>query len=116
MKRIISNIHIKFRVKSPLGDLGAMMKVFLGISIIVILFSNVNIKAEPLRREYDEISVFLNVYRMGGSEVPAVIRGNEVYLPVVDVFNLLRIKADFTQGLDSVKGFFIDQKNNYIID
>src|SRR5665647_172659 len=66
--------------------------------------------------EYDEISVFLNVQKVGGADIPAVIRDETVYLPIVDIFSFLKIKNDPSAQLDSVNGFFINQEATYVID
>ena len=66
--------------------------------------------------EYDEISVFFNVPRIGGADLPAIIRDEVLYLPVTDVFDFLKIKNTFSPGFDSITGFFINQKASYLID
>jgi len=66
--------------------------------------------------EYDEILVFLNVQKVGGADIPAVIRDETVYLPIVDIFSFLKIKNDPSAQLDSVTGFFINQEAKYVID
>ncbi len=66
--------------------------------------------------DYDEISVFLNIQKVGGVEISAVIRDETVYLPVVDIFNFLKIKNNPSAQLDSVSGFFITQEATYLID
>lgn len=68
------------------------------------------------QNEYDEISVFLNVQKVGGAEISAVIRDEKVYLPVVDIFSFLKIKNNPSAQLDSVSGFFINQQATYSID
>jgi len=66
--------------------------------------------------EYDEISVFLNIQKVGGIDIPAVIKDETVYLPVVDIFSFLKIKNNPSAQLDSVSGFFINQQATYLID
>lgn len=66
--------------------------------------------------EYDEIVVFFNVPRVGGADIPAVIRDETLYLSVTDVFDFLRIKNTSTTGFDSITGFFINQQAVYLID
>ncbi len=65
---------------------------------------------------YDEISVFLNVPNVGSGEIDAVIKGNEVYLPVTDLFDFLKIRNIPSPGLETITGFFIDQEASYSID
>ena len=65
---------------------------------------------------YDEISITLSVPRIGSWEMPALIKGQSVYLPVKDLFEILQIKNAASANGDSVKGFFINQKANYLFD
>jgi len=66
--------------------------------------------------EYDEISVFLDVPRLGGVEIDAVIKGEKIYLPVTDLFDFLKIRNTPSPGLDAITGFFITQEAAYRID
>ncbi len=65
---------------------------------------------------YDEISVFLDIPKVGGLEIPVVIKKDEVYLPITDLFNFLKIKIVPSAGLDSVSGFFINPQAVFLID
>ncbi|HKK41080.1 MAG TPA: SPOR domain-containing protein [Bacteroidales bacterium] len=65
--------------------------------------------------EYDEISIFVNIPLVGGTEMPAVIKGQELYLPVTDLFDFLKIRNTPAAGLTSVSGFFINQDAKYNI-
>ncbi len=66
--------------------------------------------------QYDEISVSLNIQRFGGTEIPAVIADETVYLPVVDIFSFLKIKINPSAQLDSITGSFINPDAIYTID
>lgn len=66
--------------------------------------------------EYDEISVFFNVPRIGSTDLPAVIRDEVLYLPVTDLFDFLKIRNVSSAGFDSINGFFINQQAGYLID
>ena len=65
---------------------------------------------------YGEISVFLNVPNVGSGEIDAVIKGSEVYLPVTDLFDFLKIRNIPSPGLETITGFFINQETIYSID
>jgi hypothetical protein len=65
--------------------------------------------------EYDEIAVFFNVPKVGGADIPALIRDEKLYLSVTDVFGFLKIKNTATPGFDSISGFFISQQAAYFI-
>lgn len=66
--------------------------------------------------EYEEISVFLNIQKVGGADIPAVIVDETVYLPVADIFTFLKIKNTQSAQMDSIDGFFINQSATYLID
>ncbi len=65
---------------------------------------------------YDEVSVFFNVPRVGGADIPAVIKDEVLYLPVTDVFDFLKIKNTLSPGRDSITGFFLNPESSYLID
>lgn len=66
--------------------------------------------------EFDEIAVFLEIPGLGGSEIDALIKANELYLPVADLFNFLKIKNDPSPGLETITGFFVNPEAIYTID
>lgn len=92
------------------------MKYTLVAALLLFTLLSNKSYAEVAEPEYDEISVFLNVNLLGGGEIPAVIRGDEIYLPIIDLFNFLKIKANYSSGIDSISGFFVNQKNTYFIE
>jgi len=65
---------------------------------------------------YDEIALFLDVPDLGGRDIDVLIMGNEVFLPITDLFDFLMIKNIPTPGLDTISGFFINQDATYLID
>ena len=71
---------------------------------------------EPGGPGYDETSIFINVQRVGGMEMPGVIKNRVLYLPVTNVFDFLKIKNTPSIDLDSVTGYFIDASAVFCID
>jgi hypothetical protein len=65
---------------------------------------------------YDEVPVTLNVPRIGSLEIQAIIYGQQLYLPVKDLFDFLKIRNIVSPDFDLVQGFFIDPKDAYFID
>lgn len=86
------------------------------LSIAVLLFFHFGVlnsqEAEP---EYDEMLVFLEIPRVGGFEVPGVIKDEQLYLPVSDLFNLLKIKCVPSEDFEVITGFFISPEASYSI-
>jgi len=87
----------------------SVLLLFTGVGIPITCFA----QEEP---QYDEITVFFSVPRIGGSDIPAVVYNDLVFLPITDVFNFLKIKNTFTAGYDSISGFFIDEQAKFIVD
>jgi len=84
--------------------------------LILIFFSGqTKIFSQDLP-EYDEISVFLEIPGIGVSEIDALIKAEEIYLPVTDLFNFLRIKNDPSPDLETITGFFLNPEATYLID
>lgn len=66
--------------------------------------------------DYEEISLFLDVPGLGGGDIDVLIKGNEVYLPVIDLFDFLKIRNVYSKDMDTISGFFINQDATYSID
>jgi len=82
---------------------------------LLFVIPTVNTSAQE-KSEFDEISVFIEIPRVGGAEIEAVISGEELYLPVTDLFDFLKIRNIPSPGLDSISGFFINPQATYIIN
>ncbi len=67
-------------------------------------------------QDFEEILVTLHIQQLGTAEFPAIIRDEAVYLPVADLFDLLKIRNVPSRGYDSVSGFFITQDAVFLID
>lgn len=66
--------------------------------------------------EFEEISISLIVQGIGATEIPALIRDYEIYLPVNTVFDFLKIRNVVSPGMDLITGFFITPEADYAID
>ena len=65
--------------------------------------------------EFDELSVYFTIPRIGTIEVPAAIKDNEAFISVVDLFNYLKIKVDYLSGFSEVFGFIVSTENQFRI-
>ncbi len=83
------------------------------ITILVVLPNPCMAQGED---EYYEISVFVDINRLGGAEIPTVILGKTAYVSITDLFNLLKIKNIYSEGYDTVSGFFLQPEDKYIIE
>ena len=66
--------------------------------------------------DYDEVSVYLNVQQIDNIELTALVKDEKAYLPVVDIFNFLKIVNKISTARDSISGFFITEDATYVID
>jgi hypothetical protein len=64
---------------------------------------------------YEEISVFLSIPRIGGADISALIKEDEAYLSVNELFSLLKIKNTYSAGFDTISGFIQNEKTIYKI-
>ncbi len=80
--------------------------------VIIFLIPSVQLFAQD---EYIEISVYAEVPQLGGTDMAAVIKGTELYLPVTDLFDFLKIRNTPDRDLESVSGFFINPEATYTI-
>ena len=65
---------------------------------------------------YDEISLILNVQRVGSLEIPAIIFKQDAYLPVKEIFDFLKIKNSLSRDMDLISGYIINPETAFIID
>jgi hypothetical protein len=74
--------------------------------------SNFNLDGEY----FDEVSVTLHVPRVGSVELQAIIYREQLFLPIREFFDFLKIKNTVSPDFDLVEGFFIYEKEHYYID
>lgn len=65
--------------------------------------------------EFDEIPVFLIIQGVGGFEMNVIYMNDRIYVPVADFFQVLKINRIESRYYDSISGFFLHEKNNYLI-
>jgi len=82
---------------------------------LIIFFINGKLLSQDLP-EYDEISVYAEIPGVGGTEIDALIKSEELYLPVTNLFDFLKIKNVPSPGLEDISGFFINPAATYLID
>lgn len=65
--------------------------------------------------EFDEIPVFLNMQGLGGWEINALIKNEDLYLPVTELFDFLKIRNVPSADRETITGFFINPDAEYKI-
>jgi len=93
-------------------------RVYSGILLLFLLslFGNGKSAFAQEEPEYDEIAVFLMIQGVGGFEMDAVYKQDEVYIPVADLFGFLKINHLSSRNYDSVSGFFLREQDRYLIN
>jgi hypothetical protein len=83
--------------------------------MLLSVFMNGPVHAQE-QAEFDEFLIFLDIQRIGSTEIPAVIYQDQAYLPVTDIFSFLKIRVVWSQDFDTISGFFISQEAPYSIE
>ncbi|WP_324719100.1 hypothetical protein [Salinimicrobium sp. HB62] len=92
-----------------------LLQKFQKISLLCILLLLCTVGfAQENFPEYDELNVELSIPRLGTFEVPVAIKGEDAFLSVTSIFDLLKIKHE-AEG-DLLQGFIIHPDSTYTID
>ena len=96
-------------------QLAADVIVQYALTTIIAFLISVTAFSQGLE-EAEEIPVTLQVQHVGSIELTAVISGEEIYLPLTDVFNFLQLRNIPSVTLDSISGFFIHPNSVFLFD
>ncbi len=97
---------------------GRMQSILISKATVFILLSFLVLPARisaQIISDYDEIMIYLDIPRVGGTEITAVIKEQNLYLPVTELFDFLKIKNTPDPDLAYVSGFFINPEATYLI-
>ena len=83
---------------------------------LIILSAGLPFSANAQQHDCDEVLVLLQVKHIGGTELPSIICGEEVYLSVPEVFDFLQIKNTTNANYSIIEGFFTQPNNAFKID
>lgn len=88
-------------------------RFWLAFAVVLIGLAKGNAQDFP---QYDEIMVEMNVPELGEFDVSIAIKGEEAYLSVAEVFDILGIKQESDPGTRIISGFLLHPDNNFVID
>lgn len=71
-------------------------------------------KAQESFPDYDELNVEINIPNLGVYEIPVAIKGQDAFIPVQELFQMLKIKAEETEN--GLEGFIIHPDSSYTIN
>ena len=83
--------------------------------VLTLLVLSIGAKSQS-EDTYDEISVVLNVQRIGSTEIPVIIHNQDAYLPIKDIFDFLKIKNTMSPDFDLFTGFFITPQAKFSVN
>jgi hypothetical protein len=95
------------------GDGKVLSRIF-NVLLLVFFFIPVAVDAQLVA--YDEVSITLDVPRIGNTEVSALVTDQEIFLSVKDVFDKLKINTSFQTSYDSLEGYIVNPKDVFLID
>jgi hypothetical protein len=85
-------------------------------NLLLLAFLLIPVAVDAQQSGYDEVSITLNIPRIGNWEVSALITGETLFLPVKDVFDDLKIKNSFNTSFDSLQGYIAHSRDVFLID
>jgi hypothetical protein len=101
------------RIKGSVAFRPEIYRLLIVLFLLLLCHHNLRAQDEP---PYDEVSVYIKVAGTGGGEIEAAIKNEELYLPVIGLFDFLKIRNVPSEDLDLITGFFISPEAEYIID
>jgi hypothetical protein len=77
-------------------------------------FFSLSAKNHP-NSDFDEILIYVQLSKLGGTEIPSAIRDQILFLSVTDLFGFLKIKSEWKRE-DGIEGYILHQDDTYYID
>ncbi|MDT0676949.1 hypothetical protein [Autumnicola musiva] len=95
-------------------ELKTKKRTALILMLLFLLLNIPNLKAQEVFPEYDELTVEINIAKMGVIEIPITIKEQEAFLPVRQLFDYLKVKNEIRNG--KISGFIIHPDSTYQIN
>lgn len=86
--------------------------IVLGMAILLPSLA----QARPADASFEEVPVEIVVERQGATVIPALIKGDSLFLPIFEIFDYIGIKSEPSSDRQSISGFFIHENTRYTID
>ena len=102
------------------------LAIFLFFALCFQLISALNLTAQNnqhfFEEEYEDFPIVLRVENLGNYNLEAIYYRDELYLPVISLFQKLKIYITHTPSMDTISGyvesgenaFFLDTKNGHL--
>lgn len=91
------------------------LRRFLMFALLMLFFQNTAISQDA---EYEEIPIAVRVQGVGGTDMNPLYdyESGKLFLPIIDIFQFLRLKVEPSSTLDTLTGFMVDESKQYLID
>jgi hypothetical protein len=86
------------------------------IFLLLLLLISLKSLSQDTQQDYEEIGMQVNIQTVGNIDAAGMINGRKAYLSINELFTYLKIKNVPTPSFDSVSGFFLSTKAQYVID
>ncbi len=95
-----------------------MNKLAVRTILFLLLVQPLGAISQQAEQEYDEIAVYMRIQGVGAFEINGYYsyESNRLYLPVVELFQFLKINQTASADYGEIKGFLIDEQRTYSID
>jgi hypothetical protein len=84
--------------------------------LLLTIYTSSGQNTEADEPYFDEISIVLNVQRLGFYDLEAVYYDDQLYLPFIDLFTKLGIYITHTPQIDTISGYIFYAENSFFFD
>lgn len=86
--------------------------------LFLIVYSHANAQQIYYPDTYEEVPILLIIENTLSFNINALYNynNNQLYLPIIEMFNLLKINLKHSNKLDTIEGFFCNENNLYKIN
>jgi hypothetical protein len=91
-----------------------LLNIIVLLSMLLLFSGTANAQYDNM--EYEDITVLLLVENIGGYEIDAIYKDDNIYVSVATLFQILKINHTLSKGNDSITGFFLSEQNQYSVN
>ncbi|MEJ1223881.1 carboxypeptidase-like regulatory domain-containing protein [Sediminicola sp. 1XM1-17] len=80
----------------------------------ILLFFFIGLQTSAAQqKEIEIVPISLEISKLGSYNILCIVDNYKVYVPVIEFFELLKIKNKHTSNFEEISGFIIQEENNY---
>jgi len=91
---------------------------YLAASLLLLIVTVLPVQVAYAQEEqdYEDITVFMMVQNVGGFEIDAIYKDDNIYVNTATLFQILKINYTLSPGNTAVQGFFLEEGNRYLVN